>query len=198
MAKRKEFPKGGIDFVIHDLRVHFANEDGSFEETIEFSGAMMIQRSDPYRGKDKRTSIDFKALSWVASGWSEKLGVSIVYSLTEGIDQPVGRIYAEQTESDFPATFHFNVIFDILVNNEVVFRELHGEPVATRYMQVPPSGDRRLSPTVTRFEDKNEVTIRVPNIGILKGKPVDCNDRSGTTLKELAGVPLVRTLGIGI
>jgi hypothetical protein len=178
--------------------VQFSSEDGKFDELIEFSGAMTIQRADPYVGKDKRSTIDFKVLSWVASGWSEKLGVSVVYSLTEGEDQPVSRIVAEQPGEDFPATFFFDVIFDVRVNNEVVFRRLHGRPVAEHFRQVPPSGNRRLSPTVLRFEDENRVSIRVPNIGVLIGKPRDCNDRSGRILRELAGVPLIRPLGIGI
>lgn len=193
--EQSQFPIGGIDNVQHDLRVLMTAESG-LEEIIELAGSMILQRSDPYFTEDKRRVIDFKVISWVASGWSDKLGAAMTYVLSENEDQPISTIEAEQPEQDFPAAFNFNVLFDVRVNNETVFRKLHGRPEGSHFRQVPPGGDRRLSPTITRFTDRNQVTIKHPEHGELLIKPLDCNDREGRILREMPGRKLYEPFGL--
>ncbi len=190
----KQFPIGGIDNVQHDLRVLMTSESG-FEEVMELAGSMILQRTDPYMTEDERRVVDFKVISWVASGWSEKLGAAMTYVLSEDEDQPVSTIEAEQRKHDFPATFNFNVLFDVRINNETVFRKLHGRPEGSHFRQVPPTGDREMSPTITRFTDRNQVTIKHPEHGEIFVKPLDCNDREGRTLRELPGRKLFEPFG---
>lgn len=190
-----QFPAGGIDFIKHDLRVQMSAEKKNYSEIIEMTGAMVIQRADPYLGKQGRRQIDFKVLSWAATGWSQQLGVAITYTLSEDVDQPTSSIVAEQEQFDFPASFNFNVVFDARLNNKSVFRRLSGRPEGHGFMQVPPSGDRKLSPTITRFADVGFVKIRHPELGEIVVKPVDCNDRHGETLKELPGIRLIGPMG---
>ena len=193
--EHSQFPIGGIDSVQHDLRVLMTSESG-FEEVLELSGSMILQRSDPYMTKDDRRVIDFKVMSWVATGWSEKLGAVVSYVLTEGEDQPISTIEAEQPKQDFPASFNFNVLFDVRLNNETVFRKLHGRPEGTHFRQVPPTGDRALSPTITRFTDVNQVTVKHPEFGEIFVKPLDCNDREGRILREMPGRKLWEPFGL--
>jgi hypothetical protein len=195
-ARGTQFPPGGIDFIRHDLRIMMTGEKGDYQEVVNMTGAMMIQRTDPSIGKEGRRQIEFKVLSWAATGWSEKLNVAISYVLSEDVDQPVSTIVAEGNEFDFPASFNFNVIFDTRINNETVFRQLHGRPEGHGFLTVPPVGDRKLSPTITRFTDIGKVSISHPVLGKIVAKPVDCNDRQGETLLELPGVPLIGPLGL--
>lgn len=191
------FPKAGIDFIQHDLRVRLCNKKRDFDETVTLTGAMTIQRGDPYAGKNTCRIIDFKVISWVASGWIEKMGVALSYVAVEGEDQPVSTIEAEQPDSDFPATFNFDVLFDVRINNELVFRRLHGRPKGRHFRQVPPTGNRRLTPTITEFVDLNQVRIDHPQFGPITATPIDCNDQSGKTVLKLPrGTPLFRPLGI--
>jgi hypothetical protein len=192
-----QFPPGGIDFIQHDLRVTMSSKSGDFSETLVMTGAMVIQRTDPYVGPEKRRQIDFKVLSWAATGWSDKFGAAVTYVLSEGVDQPVSTIVAETERFDFPASFNFKVVFDARLNNETVYPLLAGAPAGHGFMQVPPGGDRRFSPTITRFDDVGLVTMNHPDIGEIVIKPVDCNDRHSQVLRELPGRPLIRPLGLG-
>jgi hypothetical protein len=189
-----QFPPGGIDFIKHDLRVQITAEKRNPFKIVDMTGAMIIQRSDPYLGKDGKRAIDFKVLSWAATGWIEELGMALTYVLSANVDQPTSTIVAEQDRFDYPASFNFNVIFDARLNNATAFERLHGRPEGHGFMQVPPTGDRRLSPTITRFTDVGVVTMRHPELGEVVVKPVDCNDRQGETLKELPGVRLIGPL----
>jgi hypothetical protein len=190
------FPRGGVDFIQHDLRIELSNQDRKYEEIVKLTGAMMIQRANPYRNKSGYRTIDFKVISWVASGWIESMGAAISYVSTEGEDQPVSTIESEQPKSDFPATFNFNVLFDVRINNELVFRRLHGRPKGLHFREVPPTGTRRLSPTITEFVDLDQVRVEFPRFGTIVARPIDCNDRGGKTLHRLPGRELIRPLGI--
>lgn len=189
-----QFPPGGIDFIEHDLRILITADKRDFRDIVQMRGAMTIQRTDPYMTKDGRRQIDFKVLSWTATGWSDALMVALTYTLSRDIDQPTSTIVAQQKGHDYPATFNFRVVFDALVNNATVFRALEGRPEGHGFYQVPPSGDRRLSPTITRFTDLGAVKIGHPDLGTLLVKPIDCNDQHGETLKFLPGVKLVAPL----
>lgn len=192
------FPRGGIDFIQHELRIQLNSNDGKYEEIVKLNGAMMIQRADPYRNKQGYRTIDFKVISWVASGWIESMGAAISYVSAEGEDQPISTIEAEQPKSDYPATFKFNVLFDVRINNELVYRRLHGRPEGEGFHQVPPTGTRRLSPTITRFVDLDQVRVNHPMLGEITARPLDCNDNAGKTQLRLPGRDLYRPLGIRI
>jgi hypothetical protein len=194
----KKFPRGGIDSIQHELRIQLSSEDGKYEEIVELTGSMMIQRTDPYRDKKGNQTVDFKVISWVASGWIESMGAAISYVSVEGEDQPVSTIVSEKPDSDFPAVFNFNVLFDVRINNELVYRRLHGRPEGGGFHRIPPNGIRRISPTITRFVDLDQVEVKHPALGKIFAKPLDCNDKSGKTIKKLPGKDLFRPLGIRI
>lgn len=177
-----EFPTAGIDLVHHALRVRLdVGPTGVGDETVTLYGKMLVSRSEPYANDNGRRQIDFHVRSWEASGWSWTLKQAITYVLSEGVEQPISRIVAEQEGADFPATFGFNVIFDVRVDNQVVFLQQHGEPEAPGFLVVPPNGDRRMSPRITSFED-TRVEVDHPNLGKIQAIPIDCNDLGSLTL----------------
>lgn len=176
------FPPAGIDLVYHDLRVRLdAGDTGEGNETVTLHGKMLIRRGDPYTNKEGRRQVDFQVLSWEASGWSWLLNQAITYVLSDGVEQPMSAITAEQEGSDYPAHFEFNVIFDARANNTTVFSAHHGRPDGHGFMTVPPNGDRRMSPTIRSFEDAR-VAVEHPTLGRLVAIPLDCNDQKSETL----------------
>ena len=84
-----QFPPAGIDLITHELRVRMDVKKLEFSEIISLDGAMVIQRTDPYINKEKCRQIDFKVLSWVATGWMEKFNSALVYTLSEDVEQPL-------------------------------------------------------------------------------------------------------------
>ncbi len=192
-----QFPPAGIDLITHEVRVRMDAEKLGFSEIISLDGAMVIQRTDPYINKEKCRQIDFKVLSWVATGWMEKFDSALVYTLSEDVEQPLSSIVAHQTETDFPAAFNFVVIFDARINNRTVFRQLEGRPEGHGFGVVPPTGDRSTSPTITRFMDVGNVKFDHPDIGPILISPIDCNDQSGKTLRTIPGMPLVKMPDFG-
>jgi hypothetical protein len=178
---RGEFPRAGIDIIHHLLRVQLdVGATGRMDETLNLYGQMLIQREDPYVNGESRRQIDFRVMSWVATGWSWVLRQSVTYMLTEDVEQPVSNIVADQDGSDFPATFRFNVIFDARANNQVVFRRHHGRPEGSGFRVVPPDGNRELSPTMRQFEIER-IVVAHPSLGDIQARPLDCNDLDSLT-----------------
>jgi hypothetical protein len=176
-----EFPPAGTDLVYHELRVRLdIGKDRANSETVKLFGKMLVERGDPFVNDEGLRQIDFRVLSWEASGWSRTLQQGLTYVLSEDVEQPVSRIVAEQKESDFPATFEFNVIFDARANNQLIFRGHHGRPKGHGFRAVPPAGIRRLSPTITEFED-TLIEVDTP-LGPIRATPLDCNDQKSRTL----------------
>ena len=186
-----KFPPGGIDMIHHELRVEF-DFGGKTTETVTLSGSMLIQRDEPWTNpKTGRREIQFRVQSWAATGWSEVLSSAVSYVLTPEEEQPLSTIEAEQDDGDFPASFNFNVMFDVRVNHRTVHKRIHGRPEGRHFRVVPPIGDRRLSPTITRFTDIGQVKVEHPAMGVITGKPVDCNDQDGKTVITIPGLRLL-------
>lgn len=182
--KPDEFPAAGVDLVHHALRVRLdVGETGTGDEVVTMFGKMIIHRSEPYTNKEGRRQIDFHVRSWEASGWSWTLKQGVTYVLSENVEQPVSTITAQQEDADFPAAFNFNVIFDVRVDNMTVFSRFHGRPEGENFLVVPPNGDRKLSPRMTRFED-TRVRVAHPILGSIQAVPLDCNDLGSLTLAE--------------
>lgn len=183
-AQDEEFPPAGIDIVDHTLQIQVdVGDDGEIDETLELHGRMQVQRGEPFVNEEGLRQIDFTVMSWVASGWSEILQQNITYVLSEDVEQPPSTIIAEQAETDFPATFAFNVVFDVRANNRVVFRRHEGRPEGHGFLVVPPDGNRENSPTITQFEDA-QIVVEHPEIGVIRFMPLDCNDQNSQTIKS--------------
>lgn len=177
-----EFPPAGIDVVHHALRVRLdVGATGTGDETVLLQGKMLVDRSDPYRNGDGVRQIDFHVRSWEAAGWSWTMKESLTYVLAENVEQPTSTIVAEQADSDYPAKFTFNVIFDVRSNNQVVFQRHHGTPEAPGFKTVPPSGEREFSPRITTFET-TRVQVEHPDLGMVEAIPIDCNDLGSLTV----------------
>lgn len=180
------FPPAGTDLVHHDLRLDVLQVAGGADkllETLVFDGRMLLERGEPYVNQEGLRQIDFQVLSWEAVTWSEALGTTVVYRSVIDEKQPPSSIVAERAGQDFPATFTFNVIFDAYAGGVLVHRRHHGRPKGGGFHVVPPNGDRRLSPTITGFE-QTVIEIEHPELGLLRFKPRDCNDRESRTLSR--------------
>jgi hypothetical protein len=194
----RKFPPAGVDLVTHTLRVGlFVDKDGKGDvnrkpdEVLEFKGRMMLEREEARADQGKKVRVvPFRVRSWTASAYSTVLQQDLLYILSEDAEQPVSTITAAQEGRDYPATFSFNVIFDVKANNKTVFRRHHGRPEGRGFRVVPPDGKRENSPTLTRFEQE---LIAVDHPGIagakLIFKPIDCNDNSGRILRTIAAAP---------
>jgi hypothetical protein len=182
----EKFPPAGIDRVRHDLRISLMEDDGSGEremEVLEFEGHMTLERGEPYTNENGLRQIDFQVLSWTATAWSKVLQQEILYVLSDQVEkQPRSSITAEQKDSDFPATFEFNVIFDARANNRPVHHGHKGQPTGEGFRVVPPTGNRETSPTITAFEDTVIRLEHPERKGILIFRPKDCNDRASETV----------------
>jgi hypothetical protein len=173
---QKEFPGAGIDLIYHELRVQLdVGAKGVVDETVTLYGTMLIQRDAPRVNDEGFRQIDFRVLAWSAVGWSTVLRQGLTYALSADVEQPISRILAETRESDFPAAFLFEVTFDARVNNITVFRQHEGRPEGHNFLAVPPSGDRRLSPTIRTFEDAR-IRVAQEGVGEIEAIPLDCND----------------------
>lgn len=192
------FPLAGVDLIDHKLRVELrqVNGDGSIGdliETVTFKGRMLIERSDPYLNDDKLKQIDFVVKSWEAHGYSSALDTLITYRLSPDVKQELSSIVAQQDDSVFPATFRFRVTFDAVAFGEVFVESFEGEPEGNDFMEVPPSGNRRTSPTMTRFESAR-IEMDHPELGTVQFIPLDCGDEGGLTLQTFTAESGERTL----
>jgi hypothetical protein len=180
------FPPAGIDLVQHELKIalHAVNPDGSTGkqlEVLEFKGRMLLERADPYTNADGLRQIDFVVKNWVAFAYSRTLDTLVTYSLDEGSPQRLSRIVAQNPDRDYPATFVFNVRFDALAYGERFFEDQEGTPTQPEFMEVPPSGNRRTSPTIRGFESAR-IELDHPELGRIRFVPLECNDSSGETI----------------
>lgn len=179
------FPPAGIDLVTHELtidvlRVRDDGSEGELVETLEFTGNMLLERSAPVVNDQGFRQINFVVQSWEAHAFSKALDTVITYRLSEG-DQENSTIVAQQKDRDFPATFTFNVIFDAIAYGAVFFPRHHGRPWWHDFFEVPPSGNRRTSPTILGFETAR-IEMDHPGLGRILFKPRNCNDSGGTTI----------------
>ncbi|HEX2253027.1 MAG TPA: hypothetical protein VHQ65_07155 [Thermoanaerobaculia bacterium] len=197
VAGQTTFPAAGLDVVDHTLRVaiHQVATDGTKTplETLTFRGRLLLERSDPYINADNRQHIDFQVKSWEANAYSSKLGTLVTYRLNPAVQQKLGSIEAQQVGSAFPATFTFKLTFDAIAYGSTFVEAFEGEPILENFLEVPPSGNRRTSPTVTRFES-HRVMMQHPELGTLEFTPLDCEDESGDVLQTFAAGEGERTL----
>ena len=144
---------------------------------------MLLQRGEPYTNEAGYRQIDFTVKTWEAIAWSKALGTPLIYRLSPDVQQEKSSIVAETKERDFPATFEFNVIFDAFAHDRLVMRQHHGRPEGGGFHRVPPDGNRRYSPTITRFEDA-VIEVDHPQLGRLRFRPKDCNDQNSRTFQS--------------
>lgn len=193
---RKAFPGAGVDLIEHLLTIDLYKVGGAGKseklellESLKFDGRMTVERSHPRiveHGVNKgRKQITFMVRTWAASTFSTVLGMEILYVLSDDIEQKPCTITAEQDDMDFPATFEFNVIFDVRGNNQVLLKHHHGRPLGRGFHTIPPNGNRKTSPTIVEFE-KNYVQLKHPKFGQIRFVPRDCNDKSGVTVVDLS------------
>ena len=181
----KYFPNAGIDLVHHELEIGIYTiaddgSDGNLLETLQFDGRMLLERGNPYTNADGFRQIDFLVKEWEAFSWSNTLQTMVNYRLTEGLEQQLSSITAQQTGSDFPAEFVFSVGFTAHVLG-IWLPHPHGKPHEKGFFEVPPSGNRRTSPTLYGFEAER-IEFDHPEHGQLRFVPLKCNDSKGETL----------------
>lgn len=181
----KYFPGAGIDLVQHELEIGIFTiaddgSDGNLLETLQFDGRMLLERGDPYTNADGFRQIDFVVKEWEAFAWSDTLQTMVNYRLTEGLQQKLSSITAQQASSDFPAEFVFSVGFTAHVLG-IYLPHPHGRPHEKDFFEVPPSGNRRTSPTLYGFEAER-IEFDHPEHGQLRFVPLKCNDSKGETL----------------
>ena len=182
----KYFPAAGIDLIHHELQVavHAIADDGSdgeLLETLKFQGRMLVERGDPYTNRDGVRQIDFLVKEWEAFAWSNALDTMITYRLTEGIEQDFSSITAQQKNSDYPAEFDFAVSFSSTIFGSEGPVNPSGNPKEEGFFEVPPSGNRRTSPTLYGFETYR-IEFDHPEYGQVRFVPKECNDSAGETI----------------
>lgn len=188
------FPPAGIDLVTHELTIDIVQvtEDGTpgaVLESLLFNGNMLLERSRPAVNEQGYNQINFVVQSWEAHAFSKALDTVITYRLSEGQQEP-STIVAQQKDRDFPATFTFNVIFDAFAYGSIFLPRHHGRPWERDFFEVPPSGNRRTSPTILGFETEL-IEMDHPSLGRIAFRPRNCNDSGGQTIgsKQVAAAP---------
>lgn len=200
-------PPPGVDVVQHNLTIELhritAGADGKLPgpcesaesvgakaellEDIVFGGRMVLQRGKAFVNRGGYQQQPFMVTAWSANGYSKALGTTIQYVLSSEKQQIESSITSERKDSAFPVTFDFNVIFDAYANGRLVRPGHHGRPKGYGFLTVPPSGDRRLSPTIREFED---CFVDVPDPrgerALFRFRPKECNDEKGETVATLA------------
>lgn len=191
------FPPAGIDLVSHELtidilRVNSDGSEGAVLESLLFHGNMLLERANPIVNDQGFRQINFVVQSWEAHAFSRVLDTVITYRLSPGEQNP-STIVAQQKDRDFPAAFTFNVIFDAIAYGEIFFPRHHGRPWWHDFFEVPPSGNRRTSPTILGFETAR-IEMDHPGLGRIMFKPRNCNDQGGTTIgsKQVAAAVAVK------
>ncbi len=179
------FPSAGIDQIDHDLQIDLMQRgsDGTSDkllETLSFRGRMTIERGDPYTNGSGFREISFLVTRWEATAWSNALKSMVVYQLSSGA-QPPSFITAETKGTDYPATFDFHLYFDATAYNTLLILRHHGRPKGHGFMEVPPSGNRPTSPTISSFEPE-VIEAEHPQFGTIYFRPRNCNDGGSQTL----------------
>lgn len=180
------FPTAGMDLVTHQITVDLQQVGpggtlGKVVETLVFDGRMILERGDAYVNATGHRQIDFVVTSWQADAWSNSLNTMVTYKLADDIEQEAGSITAEQTSSDYPASILFHVDFDAYAYGMIFKKHHKGRPHGHHFLEMPPTGNRLTSPTITTF-DTGLIEMDHPTLGRLRLVPRDCNDRSGRTL----------------
>lgn len=180
------FPTAGMDLVTHQITVDLHRVGpggvlGNVVETLVFDGRMILERGDAYVNGTGHRQIDFVVTSWQADAWSNALNTMVTYRLADDIEQEAGSITAEQTGSDYPASILFHVDFDAYAYGMIFKKHHKGRPHGHHFLEMPPTGNRLTSPTITTF-DTGLIEMDHPTLGRLRLVPRDCNDRSGKTL----------------
>lgn len=184
--KSGSFPKAGVDVINHKVtiglhRVDESGKQGPLLETLEFKGRMLVERGDPYVNAEGLREISFVVKNWEAFAWSDRLNSMVVYSLAD-VPQKISTITAQQKGSDYPARFHFIVTFHANAFGETITDDPYpGEPQGEGFMEVPPSGNRRTSPALSKFESTRIETDH-PTLGRIMFVPLTCGDEEGLTL----------------
>jgi hypothetical protein len=187
MYKSGSFPPAGVDTINHKVTIGLYTVDeegkqGKLLETLEFSGRMLIERGDPYVNGAGYRQIAFVVKNWEAYAWSDTLNSMVVYSLADDVPQKTSTITAQQKESDYPARFRFIVTFHATAFGQRLTEEPYpGEPEGEGFMEVPPSGNRRTSPALSKFE-ATRIEADHPTLGRIMFVPVSCGDEEGSTL----------------
>lgn len=184
-ATAKKFPPAGLDRIDHQLVIDLLarGRDGKPDtrlESLTFAGRMLIERGDPYVTSAGLPQVAFRVQTWEASAWSNALGCVILYRTGDN-PQPLSRITAETKRASFPATFDFELDFDATVCGVTFVKKHHGRPKGHGFQEVPPTGNRSTSPTITSFED-SVIEGQHPKYGTIYFKPRNCNDQSGRTV----------------
>ncbi|HSS75984.1 MAG TPA: hypothetical protein VLV54_04490 [Thermoanaerobaculia bacterium] len=180
------FPGAGVDVITHRLTIGLysvtkSGQQGDLLETLVFKGRMLVERGDPYVNKLGFRQVAFLVKNWEAYAWSQKLNSLVVYSLAK-VPQKMSTITAQQRESDYPASFHFSVTFNANAFGQQLNTDPYpGEPEGDGFMEVPPSGNRRTSPALSRFE-ATRIKADHPTLGSIMFVPMACGDEEGSTL----------------
>ena len=180
------FPTAGVDLVTHEITVDLrqvsaTGQLGNVVETLVFDGRMVIERGDPYLNPLGRRQLDFVVTDWQADAWSNALNTMVTYKLADDIEQEPGAVTSEQAGSDYPATILFRVNFDAYAYGMIFKKHHEGRPEGHHQLTMPPTGDRAMSPTITKF-DTGFIEMDHPTFGRLRLVPRECNDKSGKTL----------------
>lgn len=181
------FPGAGVDTINHKVTIGLYSVDesgklGQLLETLDFKGRMLVERGDPYVNGAGYRQVAFVVKNWEAFAWSNTLNSMVVYSLAD-VPQKTSTITAQQKESDYPARFHFAVTFHAQAFGQriTIYDPYTGEPQGEGFMEVPPSGNRRTSPVLSKFES-TRIEADHPSLGRITFVPVACGDEEGTTL----------------
>jgi hypothetical protein len=180
------FPGAGVDVINHKVTIGLYKADesgkqGQLLETLDFKGRMLVERGDPYVNGEGFRQIAFLVKSWEAFAWSDRLNSMVVYSLAD-VAQKTSTITAQQKESDYPARFHFSVTFNAnAFGQRLTDYPYPGEPEGDGFMEVPPSGNRRTSPALSKFES-TRIEADHPTLGRIMFVPAACGDEEGLTL----------------
>lgn len=180
------FPPAGIDQIDHDLIVDIytvAPDGGNQDklETLNFSGRMLITRSDPYVNEDGFRQADFVVTSWRATAWSNALNSLVEYRMSEAVPQLTSTIVSQQQGSDFPVTFNINLFFNALVDGAMVFPDFPGCPRLEDVSVIPPNGNRTQTPATSSFESRR-IEFDHPGLGTVRFVPQSCADQASETL----------------
>jgi hypothetical protein len=128
------YDRGTITFSVLD-------RDGRPVERLELASYMKVALGPAYTTRDGLRRFDFQVQGWEVFGPSEVLGGTLIITLSPGVDQPTSVGTAISRDADFPAVLHFNAIYDIYLDHELVLSRYHGRGLARRVTTLPPDVD---------------------------------------------------------
>jgi hypothetical protein len=110
-------------------------EDGR-TESLELNAFLRLQRYKPLEIMGFR-QFEFQVLDWEVVGFSEILGATVGFRLSEA-PQPKSVCIADTANDDYPATIVYSAIFDVYVGGECIGHSIPGLGVGKRVMSIPP------------------------------------------------------------